>query len=268
MKISVIRLMGCLSLTLASLHTSYAEESTTPALAFSSFNSSSLAQLKSSGSVTVEGDTLRLTPAKDWQQGVVLHSSSYKLNNARSFSAHFAFQMSDPECHTHLGADGLAFIIQSNDSTVHAKGNGIGYAGTELSIAVEFDTFFNSEFQDPQEQHIGLSLHGDPTSYSTALSPFTLNDGRTYYSWIEYDGATKMVEVRLADSTSRPAEPVLQSKVDLSSVLEERVYVGFSASTGTCHEDHDIKSFFFHNDFIKAGIAAPAQATQAVQKKE
>ena len=268
MRISAIRLIACSLLQFLSLQQVYAEESTTPALALSSFNASSLAQLKSSGSVTVDGDSLRLTPAKNWQQGVVLYNSPYKLNQARSFSAHFAFQMSDPECDTHLGADGLAFIIQSNDSTVHAKGHGLGYAGTELSIAVEYDTFFNNQHQDPQEHHIGLSLHGDPNSYSTALSPYTLNDGRIYYSWIEYDGASKMLEVRISDSSTRPGAPVLQSKVDLGSVLEKNVYVGFTAATGSCNEKHEIKSLYFHNDFIKNGITIPTKPTPAGQKKE
>lgn len=259
MRISVTRTVVCLLLAVGSSYGGHAEESASPVIAISSFSASSIEQLKTSGGVAVLGDKLRLTPAEDWTQGAALFRTPFKLTPARSFSAQFAFQMSDPECHTHLGADGLVFIMQSDDSTVHAKGNGIGYAGTEMSMAVEFDTFVNKEYQDPEGHHIGLSLHGDPISYSTALSPYTLNNGRTYYSWIEYNGATKSLEVRLSDSTTRPAEPVLRSMVDLSSVLEENVYVGFTAATGKCKEEHSLHSFYFHNDFIKTGITVPTK---------
>jgi hypothetical protein len=144
--------------------------------------------------------------------------------------------------------------LQSGDEPANAPGSGVGYSGTEMSVAIEFDTFVNREFKDPENQHIGLSLHGDLVSYSTALSPYTLNDGRTYYSWVEYDGATKFLEVRIADSNTRPSEPILKSQVDLSSVLDDKVFVGFSASTGGCNEQHVIKSLYFKDDFIKDGI--------------
>ena len=267
MRNNALRGLTCLLVALVSFSLARAEESTTPILAFPSFTSSSLDKLQSSGSVSIEGDKLRLTPAENWKQGVALYKSAFKLSSVRSFSSHFSFQMGDPECYTHLGADGLAFIIQSNDSTVHANGYGLGYAGTELSVAIEFDTYFNRQFQEPEEHHIGLSLHGDPTSYSTAISPYTLNDGRTYYAWAEYDGANKMLEVRLSDSTARPAEPVLKSKVDLATVLEDNVFVGFSAATGACREEHDIKSFFFQNGFVKNGITPSAKEESVIQKK-
>ena len=77
-----------------------------------------------------------------------------------------------------------------------------------------------------------------------------------------------MLEVRISDSSTRPGAPVLQSKVDLGSVLEKNVYVGFTAATGSCNEKHEIKSLYFHNDFIKNGITIPTKPTPAGQKKE
>lgn len=235
-----------------------AETPVTPIIALPSFGGASL---NLTGDASIQGSSLRLTQAKNWLQGVALYNSSLSLGSNRSFSAHFSFEMRDPNCESTLGADGISFIVQSGDKPVHAPGNGVGYSGTEMSVAVEFDTFVNGEFKDPSDQHIGLSLHGDPVSYSTALSPYILNDGRTYYSWVEYDGSSKFLEVRIADSNSRPTDPALKSQVDLSSVLAEKVFVGFSASTGACNEQHVVKSLYFHDDFIKDGIAATAKGS-------
>jgi hypothetical protein len=162
--------------------------------------------------------------------------------------------MADPLCDTGLGADGLSFVIKASLETKRALGRGLGYSGTEMSMAVEFDTFINSEFQDPNAQHIGLSLHGDPSSYATVQSPYTLNNGQVYYVWVEYDGSAKFLEVRISDNTTRPEVALMRTQVDLTGVLEDKVFVGFSAATGSCNEQHDIKSFYFQNSFLKDGI--------------
>jgi opacity protein-like surface antigen len=235
-----------------------AETPVAPIIALGNFDG---ARLNLTGDASIQGSSLRLTQAKNWLQGVALYNSSVALDSKRSFSASFSFEMSDPNCNSSLGADGISFVLQSGDKPVHAPGNGVGYSGTEMSVAIEFDTFVNGEFKDPSDQHIGLSLHGDPVSYSTAISPYTLNDGRTYYSWVEYDGSSKFLEVRIADSNNRPEKPTLRSQVDLSSVLADKVFVGFSASTGACNEQHVIKSLYFHDDFIKDGIAITAKGS-------
>jgi hypothetical protein len=234
-----------------------AETPVAPIIALDNFDAGSL---NLTGDASIQGSALRLTQAKNWLHGVALYKSAVSLGSKRDFSARFSFEMTDPNCHMGLGADGISFVLQSGDKPAHAPGNGVGYSGTEMSVAIEFDTFINGEFKDPNDQHIGLSLHGDPVSYSTAISPYTLNDGRTYYSWIEYDGSSKFLEVRVADSNERPAKPILRSQVDLSSVVGEKVFVGFSASTGTCNEQHVIKSLYFHGDFIKDGIAATTKS--------
>ena len=235
-----------------------AETETPLQIAIADFIPATAPSLKLVGNAKVDGNSLRLTEAKNWMQGVALFNTPQTLTSSRSFSAHFSMSISDPICHQGLGADGISFLIQGASHTKHAPGNGVGYAGTEMSLAVEFDTYHNGEFQDPPGQHIGLSLHGDPSSYATILSPYTLNDGRVYYVWIEYDGTSKFMEVRISDGATRPAEATMRTQVDLSGVLEDSVFIGFFASTGACNEQHEIKALYFHNNYLKDGIKVSA----------
>lgn len=242
----------------SSMSTAVAETQTPLQIAIADFVPATAPSLKLVGNAKVEGNSLRLTEAKNWLQGVALFNTPQTLTPSRSFSTHFSMTISDPICHQGLGADGISFLIQGSSHTKHAPGNGVGYAGTEMSLAVEFDTYHNGEFQDPPGQHIGLSLHGDPSSYAATLSPYTLNDGRLYYVWIEYDGTSKFMEVRISDGTTRPAEATMRTQVDLSGVLEDAVFIGFSASTGACNEQHEIKTLYFHNNYLKDGIKVSA----------
>lgn len=60
-------------------------------------------------------------------------------------------QMDDAYTHCRSrGGDGIAFVIQEQDPrALGAGGAGLGYTGIENSLAVEFDTFYNSELLEP-----------------------------------------------------------------------------------------------------------------------
>lgn len=171
-----------------------------------------------------------------------------------SFSAYFTVRMTDPVCHEGTGADGIAFLVRSDPMASGAQGHGIGYAGTQTSIAVELDTYFNGEHKDPEHQHVGINLHGDPKSVAVVKSPYVFNDGRTYHVWVDFDGKRKALEVRVSDAAARPSTALLSHTVDVKSITGGDVYVGFSAATGACRERHEIQSLYFHSDLLPAGI--------------
>ena len=59
------------------------------------------------------------------------------------------------------GADGFAFVIQSQSETaLGLPGKGLGYEGINNSLAVEFDTFFNYDNLDAYENHISVQTKG------------------------------------------------------------------------------------------------------------
>lgn len=206
------------------------------------------------GDASVRDGALYLTHARGDLYGSSFYTQPLSLLNNQSFSAHFSFQITSPLCSGGLGGDGLALVIHADKSISKAYGKGLGYSGMSPSLVIEFDTFQNGDYGDPNNNHIGVNVNGDPHSLVTANTPFFINDGATYYVWVDYNGGTKLLEIRLSDDAARPSTPVLAHTIDLSKILKSDVFVGFSAATGSCHQQHLIKSIYFNRDNIEGGI--------------
>jgi hypothetical protein len=231
-----------------------AQAETVVSAAFPDFSGSNGKAFHTNGDAKVDNSALRLTRAQDGLSGSAFQMSQIALPVDGSFSAYFTLNMSQPKCDIGGGADGIAFLVRSDPMASGELGHGIGYAGTTTSIAIELDTYLNPEYLDPGYQHVGLNLHGDPKSVAVVKSPFVLNDGKTYHVWVDYDGKRKVIEVRLSDSASRPASALLTHTVDVTAITGSDIYVGFSAATGSCMEQHEIRSLYFHNDLLVGGI--------------
>lgn len=64
-------------------------------------------------------------------------------------------------CNTsNSGADGMAFVLQPLSVNAGSPGGGLGYAGIAPSLAIEFDTFDNSQYADLPEDHIAIMSNG------------------------------------------------------------------------------------------------------------
>ena len=61
------------------------------------------------------------------------------------------------------GADGIAFVLQPVSSGIGGSGGGIGYFGIHPSLAVEFDTWQNTDRFDPPQDHLAFMQNGDVT---------------------------------------------------------------------------------------------------------
>jgi hypothetical protein len=152
--------------------------------------------------------------------------------------------------------DGFAFVIQAaptGAATLGATGYGmyIGYDGIPNSIAIEFDTYENGQYDDPAGSHIGIQSLGtqpntpDHTNASANFGGPTLAsfaDGNVHTATITYDGSAT-ISVYLDGS----ATPVLSSAVpiNLNTLLglSGPAYVGFTAATGAAQENSDILSW-------------------------
>ena len=156
------------------------------------------------------------------------------------------------------GADGLTFTMQTNSSTVGGGGGGLGYSGIGNSLAVEFDTFDNGEFGG--SNHVGIDVNGNVTSLvsSPLLTP-DFDNGSPWWAWVDYNGVTQQLDVRWAQSNSRPLTAMLQAfGLDLPTILgSQNVYVGFTAGTGAGWGEHDIDSWNFVNTFQDGGASDP-----------
>ncbi|XVE76405.1 hypothetical protein DITRI_Ditri12bG0170200 [Diplodiscus trichospermus] len=216
-----------------------------------------IAKIEKNGIMCLTNDT---SPAL----GHSFYRSPFRIKNstngqAFSFSTSFAFAII-PE-YAKLGGHGLAFIISSSTEFKALPRQYLGlFNATDVGnfsnhlVAVEFDTVQDMEFQDINDNHIGIdinSLHSNasvPAGYYTDGSTkqnLTLKSGKAIQAWIDYDAVENVINVTIAPNSTRPRMPILSFHVDLSPFLQEFMYVGFSASTGLLASSHYVLGWSF-----------------------
>ena len=122
-------------------------------------------------------------------------------------------------------------------------GGGLGYQGINKSLAIEFDSYQNSQW-DNNDNHISVLTNGNVgANLATASAPVDLNGGGLLNAWIDYNGQSDLLEVYLGETLSRPDTALLSLEVDLAEVVGDRAFMGFSAATGGLSNNHDILSW-------------------------
>ncbi|KAG2630190.1 L-type lectin-domain containing receptor kinase S.4-like [Panicum virgatum] len=182
---------------------------------------------------------------------------------AVSFSTEFVVTVV-PEF-AQLGGHGYAFVIAPDPllpGSLPSQYLGLFSAAVEGNatnhvFAVEFDTVQDFEFGDINGNHVGVDLNSLVSNKSAPADPVNLKAGDTV-AWIDYDGAARLLNVSIANGTGasaavKPATPLISFPVDLSGVLREQMYVGFSASTGLLASSHYVRGWSFR----LGGGAAP-----------
>ena len=198
------------------------------------------------GSAKTINDVLRLTPSVRKKAGSAFLTDPISLGNKGSFSTNFKFQITNSDG-DEGGADGLVFVIQTvSKFALGDTGGNMGYYGISPSIGIEFDTYKNSG--DSNGNHIAINLNGKtgPGSVAYYDVPTNLNNGNIWYTWIDFDGTSNLMEVRLSESDSIPAEAQLSYALDVSKILDtSNVFAGFTSGTGGGYGNHDILSWEF-----------------------
>lgn len=224
-------------------------------------------------SLQLNGDTPANNPAGQTflrlisgtgQAGSAFLSTAVTLTTDASFSTNFSFRILNNAGFTdsdgQVGADGITFVVQTVSNTAGGAGGGIGYAGLVDSVAVEFDTWNNGLSDDNDGNHVGIDLEGSTDSLGTVtpITPF-MNDGNVWYAWVDYNGGTDLLEVRLSQVNVRPVAATTSATVDLPTVLgSSNAFVGFTSGSGAAGGDHDILAWTFINAFNPVGVnAAP-----------
>lgn len=210
--------------------------------------------LQLNGDTASVGGALRLSTASFDSAGSVFTASPVDLGEANSFSTYFRFRISSiPETFGDddgPGADGLAFVVQTQANNVGGAGSGIGYEGISPSLGVEFDTYDNGAPGDPNGNHVGVDLDGSTSSVASAIEPVRFNEGFVWNVWIDYDGTSGLLETRWSTDATRPAAAQLSASVDLETILgEPQGFIGFTSATGSGFGDHDILYWTFRGEF-------------------
>ncbi|XP_034895888.1 L-type lectin-domain containing receptor kinase SIT2-like [Populus alba] len=187
------------------------------------------------------------------------------FNNSRSlsFSTQFAFAMV-PELPT-LGGHGMAFTISPSVNftgdlatqylgILNSTSNGLS---SNHLLAVELDVVSSPDLKDINNNHVGIdvnsliSIESAPVTYFSdeekKNKSLTLISGHVMHVWIDYDEAEKLLNVTVAPVTrTKPTLPLLSTPLDLSSVMLDSMYVGFSSSTGAVASSHYILGWSFN----------------------
>ncbi|XWS51734.1 hypothetical protein CRYUN_Cryun11dG0008900 [Craigia yunnanensis] len=171
-------------------------------------------------------------------------------NITASFSTRFSFSINNVNPSSF--GDGLTFFFSPDNQTLGSPGGYLGLVNSSeftknKFLAIEFDTKLDTQFDDPNENHIGLDIN-ELSSIKTAdalLQDIDLKSGNLITAWIDYKNDLRVLKVFLSYSTLKPPTPLLSVNIDLSSYLKEDMFVGFSASTEGSTEVHLIENWSF-----------------------
>ncbi|KAK6943006.1 Protein kinase domain [Dillenia turbinata] len=211
---------------------------------------------------------LELTHHAKINQGHGWHPDPITFKNSNgiviSFSTTFVFAIVSPN--PNLTGHGIAFVVAPQRGLpgslptqylglFNESNNG---NSTNHVFAVELDTVKGDQFEDINDNHVGIDINSLFSNVSASaayyanvngvdeLKNLTLTSGSAMQLWVDYDGNEKVINVTLAPiKVPKPQKPLLSLKYDLSSVLNEFMYVGFSSSTGSVPSSHFVLGWSF-----------------------
>ncbi|KAJ8761630.1 hypothetical protein K2173_004406 [Erythroxylum novogranatense] len=233
---------------------------------FNGFNSSAnSSNLLLYGTAIIESRILTLTNETAFTIGRALYPSKIPTKDKNSsyvypFSTSFIFAMAPYK--GVLPGHGLVFLFVPYTGIDNANSaQNLGFlnrtntgSSSNHVFGVEFDVFSNQEFNDINDNHVGIdvnsltSLVAREAGYwrNDSFKTQKLNDGSNYQVWIDY--ADAFINVTMAPvGLKRPQRPLLSVPLNLSDVFEDEMYIGFTASTGQLVQSHKILAWSFSN---------------------
>ncbi|KAL9233788.1 hypothetical protein vseg_008738 [Gypsophila vaccaria] len=188
-----------------------------------------------------------------------------------SFSTSFAFAIVAAN-DTILVGHGMAFVISpTKDLSGQLPSQYLGlFTTTNIGnssdhiLAVELDTVQDFEFGDIDDNHVGIDINSMVSTVAATAGYYTpskneknqnefknlsLRSGKPMIVWIDYDSKKSLLDVTLAPiDVPKPQTPLLSLSKDLSPIIEDTMYVGFSASNGLLFGTHYILGWSFATD--------------------
>lgn len=265
-------------------------------VSYPNFSSTSGLALNPSAAAPVgDGHVLRLTPS----QGGLAGSAWYFTGSsdapvgvplAGGFTSTFAFQISVPAGSAGVngkpGADGFAFVVQGVGTGALGAGGGyLGYTNIANSVAVQFDTWCNTDFGDTCAGDQAPTSADEVSVQSCGPNPNTAahnalsGPGGVTCTFGRFDLTQLKNQILLADGQTHTAQIVytppastdgtclpgggnfcgsIAVTLDGQAILtvpfsigylglhaNSDAFVGFTAGTGAAYENHDILNWNF-----------------------
>ncbi|PUZ68335.1 hypothetical protein GQ55_2G018600 [Panicum hallii var. hallii] len=239
-------------------------------LVYSGFAGSNLildgaATVTGSGLLELTNGTLRLKGHAIYPTPLRFRDTSNNSSAARSFSTSFVVGILS--AYPDVSANGIAFFVAASKDFSGAMAaqylgllNGSNNGNTTNRVfAVELDTMQNNEFRDISDNHVGIDINSLISVDSTNAGyhddgngdfhGLTLISHEAMQVWVDYDGQTKKINVTLAPlKMGKPVRPLLSATHDLSTVIPDMAYIGFSSSTGLVNSRHYVLGWSFAMD--------------------
>ncbi|XVE59299.1 hypothetical protein DITRI_Ditri05aG0035000 [Diplodiscus trichospermus] len=222
------------------------------------------ANIQSNGLLQLTNTSKRAKGHAFYPSPINFNTSSPSSARSLSFSTNFAIALVPDELNNSSG-HGIAFVISPSMDFSHARA--VGYLGlfnntnngnpSNHVFAVEFDTVTSVDFNETDGNLVGIdvnslkSIQSAPAAYYSDEErkniSLKLTSGKPIQVWVDYDNGEKLLNVTIAPTTSpKPYRPLLSTSVNLSDILLDTMYVGFSASTGEIVSNHYILGWSFN----------------------
>ncbi|KAH0928286.1 hypothetical protein HID58_014013 [Brassica napus] len=207
-------------------------------------------------------NTTKHTHGQAFDSNPVTFTNS-STNITTSFSINFFFAIV-PE-HDQQGSHGMAFVISptrglpgaSSDQYLGIFNETTNGKASNNVIAIELDIHKDEEFGDIDDNHVGVNINGMRSVVSASAGYYDDKDGKfrnlslisrnVMRLSIVYSQPDKQLNVTLfpANISVPPRKPLLSLSKDLSPyLLEEEMYLGFTASTGSVGAIHYMTGWF------------------------
>ncbi|CAF2275398.1 unnamed protein product [Brassica napus] len=212
-----------------------------------------------SGLLKLTDTTIQKTGRAFYTQPIRFKDSPNETVSSFSTTFVFAIRSQIPI----LSGHGIAFVVTPNFGLPFATAS--QYLGlfnirnngndTNNVFAVELDTIRNTEFNDTDDNHLGIDINS-LTSIKSALAGYWNESGqftnlslisrKPMQVWVDYDGHTHQIDVTIAPlNHEKPTKPLVSTVRDLSRVLLQDMLVGFSSSTGSVLSEHFVLGWSF-----------------------
>ncbi|KAJ6832857.1 L-type lectin-domain containing receptor kinase IV.2-like [Iris pallida] len=241
------------------------------------FNGFHGANLSLDGFASVVPDGLLLvTNASSQAKGHAFHPQPFNFKSdttpgtTLSFSTTFVFAIIPK--YSYVSGHGLVFVVShTTDFSTALPSQFLGLFNfsdngnaSNHVLGIELDTIPNPEFQDINNNHVGIDVNSLQSANSTsagyyddstgAFQNLTLASSVPMQIWVDYEGQDMQLSVTMAPvPIAKPKKPLLSSTIDLSSVMSDSMYVGFSSANGPLFTTHCVLGWSFKMN----GIAEP-----------
>nr|P86993.1 RecName: Full=Lectin; Short=BfL [Bauhinia forficata] len=221
-------------------------------LSFNYPNFQSVEDITFQGGASPRNETLQLTPTDSngipirQRAGHAVYSQPFQLRDT-SFYTTFTFVIRTT---SNSPADGFAIFIAPPDFPVKRYGGYLGLfepnTATNTSankvVAVEFDTWVNTEWKEPRYRHIGIDVNSIVSVRVTRWQDKDVFSRSIATAHVGYDGISKILTAFVTYPDG--GNYVLSHVVDLAEIFPGDVRIGFSGATGQ-YETQYIHSWSF-----------------------